>query len=92
MIHAGLLGYLVENDSTFPDNLQLLIEGGHITKDFLIFKNRKLHYIKGLTPADANKIILYTSPDKSGRAIYVRVDGSARAVQQIELQELLANQ
>jgi hypothetical protein len=92
MIHAGLLGYLGENDSTFPDNLQLLIEGGHITKDFLIFKNRKLHYIKGLTPADANKIILYTSPDKSGRAIYVRVDGSARAVQQIELQELLANQ
>ena len=55
-------------------------------------KKRKLHYIKGLTPADVNKIILYTSPDKSGQAIVGFVDGSVNSMHHFELEEMLADQ
>lgn len=91
-IHAGLLGYMVANDATFPNNLQQLVDGGHMPKKYLTLKKRKLTYVKGLTPADANKIILYTSIDARGMVIYVCVDGSARSVDDLVFQELLANQ
>lgn len=91
-IHSALLGYMAQNDTEFPDNLKQLVDGGHITKQYFTMKRRKLHYVKGLTPMDANKIILYTSPDKDGMAIMCRVDGSVKAIHHLELEDLLAEQ
>lgn len=90
-IHAALLGYLVDNGD-FPNNLQQLVDGGHMTKKYLTMKKRKLTYIKGLEAADGNKIILYTSPDKNGKAVYLRVDGAAKTAHHFELEEMLAKQ
>jgi len=92
-VYSALLGFMAQNDGEFPDNLQQLVDEGNMADDkYIKFKGRKLHYIKGLTPADSDKIILYTSPDKSGMAIRARVDGSVKAIHHFELEELLAAQ
>jgi hypothetical protein len=92
VIYSGLLGYMAGNDNAFPNNLQQAVDGGNLDQRFLTLENRKLHYIKGLTPIDANKIILYTSPDKTGKVIFAKVDGSVRAVDQFEFEKLLTKQ
>ncbi len=100
-LHTALLGYTVSNNDTFPDNLQQLMDGGHIGD--LTIKDRQLFYVKGHKPvdftkinrnnsADANKIILYTSPDKKGEVIYAKVNGSVKAVNELELKKMLADQ
>jgi hypothetical protein len=91
-IYTALTGYLVANNGQFPQNLQQLVDGGHIKKESLTLKNRELFYINGLTAADSDKIILYTSMDKNGESIYVTVDGATRAIDELELQALLADQ
>ncbi len=91
-IYTALIGYMAANDAKFPQNLQQLADGGHIEKKDLTLKNRQLFYVKGLDIADADKVILYTSMDKDGKSIYVTVDGATRAIDELELQALLANQ
>jgi hypothetical protein len=91
-IFTALVGYMAANDAKFPENLQQLVDGGHIEKKFLTLKNRELFYVKGLNAADANKIILYTSPDKNGMSVYVTVDGATRSIDELELQKMLADQ
>jgi hypothetical protein len=91
-IYTALAGYMAANNGQFPEKLQQLVDGGHIEKEFLTLKNRQLFYVKGLDPADVQKVILYTSMDKSGKSIYVTVDGATRSIDELELQALLADQ
>lgn len=92
MIFMALTGYMAAHDGKYPDKLQELVDGGHIEKKDLTLKNRELFYVKGLTAADVNKIILYTSMDKNGTSIYVTADGATRKIDELELQALLADQ
>jgi hypothetical protein len=91
-IFIALMGYMAANNGQLPENLQQLVDGGHIEKKFLTLKNRELFYVKGLNAADVNKVILYTSPDKNGMAVYVTLDGATRTIDELELQKMLADQ
>ena len=85
-------GDMAQNNNQFPNNLQQLVDGGHIREKFLTMKRRKITYIKGLTPNDTDSVILYTTPDKNGKAIYATVDGAVRTIHHFELEELIAEQ
>ena len=94
-VQTALLSHHFHNNEQYPNSLQELVpeelddEVKWLDKKHFELIGVDLHYVPNLNTKDGEKIILYTTADKNGKAIVGYVDCRVMTINPEELNHLL---